>query len=452
MTKKIKKLDHLISYKVNNLSGKLVAPPDKSISHRALLFASLSVGMSKISNLLESEDVSKMVAALKNLGVKVQNKGDICFVYGVGLTGFETPLNAIDCGNSGTLARILMGAIANNNISVTLIGDNSLSSRPMDRIVYPLESMGVDFITSDNKLPIIITGNTNLLPIKYKTPVSSAQIKTSILLAGLNIRGTTEIIEPFTSRNHSENLLKYFGANIKFANSKEKTNKISIKGGNILKARTFEVPGDISSAAFSIVAASIVSNSKIKILNVGINIYRIGILEALELMGASIIKENSRINDYSEPVCDIKVSFTKLKPIKIKNKYSAKLIDEYPILAMAAATANGRSVFCGLSELKHKESDRFNAIIEGLNKCGIETTNRDDDIIINGNKEKILGGVTIDCKYDHRIAMSFLVLGAISKKPIEVIGCNSIFTSYPNFYEQMNAIGLNIKVKNLNDK
>ncbi len=448
MDKKINKLNHLISFKVRNLKGVVVASADKSISHRSLLFASLALGQSKISNLLESDDTINMITALKSLGVKIRKQNKYWLINGVGLTGFKTPLNVINCGNSGTLARTLIGAIANNDITVTLIGDESLSKRPMDRIVDPLRNMGVNFISLNNKLPITINGRSDLIPIKYETPVSSAQIKTCILLAGLNTRGITEIIEPFTSRNHSENLLKYFGANIKFTNAKKGINKVLIKGGDSLASKYIDVPGDISSAAFAIVASSIVSNSEIKILNVGVNIYRIGILEVLQDMGAKILRENNRINEYDEPICDIKVSFSKLNPVRIKKSFSAKMIDEYPIIAMAAATANGKSIFCGLSELKHKESNRFNAIIEGLNKCGITTRSKGNDIIIYGNKNNIKGGVTIDCDYDHRIAMSFLVLGSVSKKPIEVIGCESIMTSYPNFYSHMKSIGLDIKVKN----
>ena len=447
MTKKINNQNNLISFKVNNLKGNIVASPDKSISHRSLLIASLSVGLSKISNLLESDDVIRMVSALKSLGVKIRKNEREWFINGVGLTGFETPLKEIDCGNSGTLARILMGALASTKISVTLIGDESLSSRPMDRILFPLKSMGVTFLSTNNNLPITINGKNNLIAIKYKSPVSSAQIKTSILLAGLNTRGITEVIEPYTSRNHSENLLKYFGADIKFNSSAKGKNTVFIKGGNSLKCQNVKVPGDISSAAFSIVAASIVPKSSVKIINVGVNTFRIGILDALKLMGADIVLDNYRINEYDEPVSDVIVSYSKLKPIKLKNTFSAKMIDEYPILAVAAAAANGKSIFCGLSELKYKESNRFKAIMDGLNKCGIATGNEGDDLIIYGNKNKIEGGVSIDCKNDHRIAMSFLVLGTISKNPVEVIGCKSILTSYPNFYEQMNSIGLDIRVK-----
>jgi len=448
MAKKKYNLNNLVSFKVNNLKGSIVASPDKSISHRSLLFASLSIGLSRISNLLEADDILRMIEALKNLGVKIRrNNKKEWLINGVGLVGFDTPSKEIDCGNSGTLARILIGALANNKISVTLIGDKSLNNRPMDRVMLPLKKMGVEFITLNNKLPITINGKNNLIPIKYNTPVSSAQIKTSILLASLNIRGVTEVIEPYTSRNHSENLLKYFGADIKFDSANKGKNKVLVQGGNFLKCRDVKVPGDISSAAFSIVAACIVSKSLVKIMNVGVNIFRIGIIDALKLMGANIVLDNYRINEYDEPVSDIIVSYARLKPIKLKSKFSSKMIDEYPILAMAAAATNGKSIFCGLSELKYKESDRFKAIMDGLNKCGIMTVSKGNDLIIYGNKNKIEGGVSIDCQYDHRIAMSFLILGTISKKPIEVIGCKSILTSYPNFYEQMNAIGLDIRVK-----
>jgi len=447
MNKKIKAHNNLISCKGRNLKGVIVAPPDKSISHRSLLFASLSIGTSSINNLLNSDDVFRMVKVLKNLGVKIkENKEGVWFVSGVGLNGYDDPKSDLDCGNSGTLARILLGALSGSNISVAIKGDKSLNKRPMDRVIIPLKNMGINFSNSTN-LPLTINGQNEITPIKYEIPVSSAQVKTAVLLAGLNARGTTQIIEPQTSRNHTENLLKFFGADISYKDSPIGKNKVSIKGGKILRAQEVDIPGDISSAAFAIVAASIIPNSNIKIKNVGVNYYRIGILTALKKMGVNLKLINKRINEYDEPVSDIEVNYSKLKPINLKASYSAIMIDEYPILAVAAAATNGRSRFCGLSELRYKESNRFNAIIDGLNLCGISVKNEGDDILIEGNRNNIEGGIKIDCDYDHRVAMSFLVLGAISKKPIEVVGCDSIITSYPNFCDHMNSLGLKIKSK-----
>ena len=315
----------------------------------------------------------------------------------------------------------------------------------MDRVIKPLKKMGIYFDSINNKLPLIIKGSSDILPIKYTSPISSAQVKTTILLAGLNARGTTEIIEPYSSRNHSENLLKYYGADIKYNTKKLGKNVIRITGGVILKSRNLTVPGDISSAAFALVAATIIPGSSIKVLNVGINYFRSGILDALNLMGARITLENKVINNYEEPLANIVVKYSKLKGVHLDSSFSARMIDEYPILAIAAAVASGTTRLCGLAELRHKESDRFRAIINGLVSCGIKVEYKKDDIIIYGNRE-VSGGVTIDCNLDHRIAMSFIVLGAVSLNPIKVIGCKSIATSYPTFITEMNEIGMNIRI------
>jgi len=436
--------NNLSSYKVKNLSGAISPPSDKSISHRALLFSALAIGTSVISNLLHSEDVLNMVKALKALGVKVTKRNNSYYVVGVGLHGLHTPKKYIDCGNSGTLARILLGALGGSEILATLVGDSSLSSRPMDRVIKPLKKMGIYLDSINNKLPIIVKGTNDILPIKYISPISSAQVKTTILLAGLNARGTSEITEPYSSRNHSENLLKYYGADIQYDTTKSGKNKVLITGGAILKSCNIIVPGDISSASFALIAATIIPGSYIKILNVGINYFRSGILEALGLMGAKISLENKVINDYEEPVADIVVKYSKLKGINLEGSYSARMIDEYPILAIAAAVATGKTRLCGLAELRHKESDRFMAIITGLETCGIKVESKKDDIIIHGNSE-VLGGATIDCKFDHRVAMSFIILGALSLKPIKIIGCKSIATSYPTFISEMNEIGMDIR-------
>ena len=436
--------NNLSSHKDRELKGIISPPQDKSISHRALLFSALAMGKSTIVNLLHSEDVLNMVKALKALGVNIIKRSNIYYVIGVGLNGFNTPSKHIDCGNSGTLARILLGAIGGSEIIATLVGDSSLSSRPMDRVINPLKKMGISFNSTNNKLPLIVRGASDILPIKYISPISSAQVKTTILLAGLNSKGTSEIIEPYSSRNHSENLLKYYGADIKYDTKKSGKNSVLITGGAVLKSCNIIVPGDISSAAFALVAATITPGSNIKILNVGINYFRSGILEALDLMGAKIILENKITNDYQEPLADIIVEYSKLKGVNISSSYSARMIDEYPILAIAAAVASGKTKLRGLAELRHKESDRFKAIINGLESCGIKVESENDDIIIYGNN-KILGGTTIDCNHDHRVAMSFMILGALSLKPIKVIGCKSIATSYPTFVSDMNCLGMDIR-------
>ena len=446
MIKKNNIKNHLISYKVKDLKGIIRSPADKSISHRALLFSSIAIGISFISNLLDSQDVLNMVKALKSLGVKITNQNNIWKVIGVGLNGFSAPKKPINCGNSGTLARILLGAIGGNEIFVTLTGDKSLSSRPMDRVIQPLERMGINFNSVNNKLPLIINGINETLPINYNSPISSAQVKTTILLAALNARGTTEITEPYSSRNHSENLLKYYGAKIKYKTTITGKNKIIITGGDNLESRTIDIPGDISSASFAIVAATVIPGSNIKILNVGINYFRSGILQALEMMGANLTLENKILNHYDEPIADIIVKYSKLKGTNLDSSFSARMIDEYPILAIAASVALGKTKLCGLSELRHKESDRFDAIIKGLKLCGVKVESDNNDIIIHGNTNKVIGGVTVDCNFDHRIAMAFIILGAISLNPIKVLGCKSITTSYPNFILEMNNIGMDIRV------
>ena len=445
MIKKNININNLVSGKSRDLKGMVKPPADKSISHRALLFSSLAIGKSEISNLLNSEDVLNMLKALKLLGIKITKKNNVYYVIGSGLTGFKIPNKHLDCGNSGTLARILIGAIGGSEVFVTITGDNSLRARPMNRVMNPLKKMGINFTSSNGLLPLIVHGTNEILPIKYHSPISSAQVKTSILLAGLNAKGTSEIIEPYTSRDHSENLLKYFGADIKYNSKISGKNKVLITGGNNLKSCNIAVPGDISSAAFIIVAATIIPGSDIIVKNVGINYFRKGILEALNKMGAKIRVENKFINNFNEPIADISVKYSNIKGITLDSAYSSRLIDEYPILAMAAAVANGKSVFKGLSELRHKESDRFNGIIDGLTASGIKVEAKNDDIIIYGNLSRVKGGITIDCHYDHRIAMSFLILGAVAEKPIKVIGCNSISTSYPNFTSELNNLGMNIK-------
>ena len=437
--------NNLVSHGSRSLKGIITPPGDKSISHRALLFSSLALGKSQISNLLHSEDVLNMVKALKLLGIKITKINNIFYVIGSGLTGFNIPNKHIDCGNSGTLARILIGAIGGSEIFVTLTGDESLRTRPMNRVIKPLKKMGINFHSSNGLLPLIVYGTNEILPIKYNSPISSAQVKTSILLAGLNAQGTSEIIEPYTSRDHSENLLKYFGANIKYNSKTSGKNKVLITGGNTLKSCSIEIPGDISSAAFIIIAAIIIPGSDILVKNVGVNYFRKGVLEALEKMGAKISIENKFTNNFNEPVADISAKYSKIKGITLDSTYSSRLIDEYPILAIAAAVASGKSVFKGLSELRHKESDRFNGIIDGLKASGIKVEAKNDDIIIYGNLSRIKGGITINCQYDHRIAMSFLVLGAVAEKPIKVIGCNSISTSYPNFISELNSMGTKIR-------
>ncbi len=443
-----KKVSNILkSFNSKILKGKIIPASDKSISHRSLIISALAIGESKIKNLLDSDDVYCTISALRILGVKIRkNLKNEWSVIGVGLGGFSQPEEIINCGNSGTLARILLGVVSNNDISVTFTGDKSLNRRPMDRVITPLKKMGAKFISSDqNKLPITIQGNSNLLPIQYENTVSSAQVKTSILLASLNVRGLTEVKEPYTSRDHTEKLLEQFGAKIKFKSTKKRNNIITLEGGNILQRADIYIPADLSSASFAMVAATIIPGSSVELSNVCLNYFRTGIIEVLKKMGAKIKINKKVIQGTNEEIGDIHVEYSDLNGIDVKSLYSPRMIDEYPILAVAAATASGKTILRGLTELKVKESNRFAAIVNGLRSCKVLVEDDGENIIITGTKNNVEGGAIINSNFDHRIAMSFLILGAVSNKPIKVMGCDSISTSYPNFLTQMNELGMDIR-------
>ena len=442
-----KKFQTIISCKSSALKGQIYVPSDKSISHRALILGSLAIGKTIIIDLLESEDVFKTANGLKALGVDIYKNGDEWFVHGVGIGGFCEPDDIIDCGNSGTSVRLLMGLVSTCPIKVTFTGDDSLRKRPMDRVVEPLSEFGANFSTNyDCKLPIHVIGSDEPIPINHILKIPSAQVKSAILLAGLNVKGITSITENEATRDHTEKMLESFGANIK-VKRKGLSKVISVSGFSKITTSTIKVPGDISSAAFPIASACMVPNSEIIIKNVGLNPLRDGFIDTLIEMGANIKIKNKNL-EMGELVADIHVSYSpNLKGIEVPKERSPRMIDEYPILSILAATAKGPTIMNGIKELRFKESDRISAVSDGLMRSGVSVSEKQDKLIIFGKgNQKIKGGSTIDASNDHRIAMSFAILGSITEKSVEIRGASSIKTSFPNFIDLMNSLGLDISI------
>jgi 3-phosphoshikimate 1-carboxyvinyltransferase len=423
------------------LSGTITVPGDKSISHRALMIGALAVGETTITGLLEGEDVLATAGAMQQLGAEINQQGGVWHIFGRGIGGIIEPASVLDLGNSGTAARLLMGVLASHDITATMSGDASLSSRPMERVMEPLRHIGAEFTArSGGRLPITVIGTGDALPGEETLKVASAQVKSAILLAGLNAAGTTIVIEPRPSRDHTEKMLAYFGAALTTEENADGSRKISLVGQPEITGQDIIVPGDISSAAFPIVAALITPGSDMTIENIGINPLRAGLLDSLKDMGADIEILNSRDNT-GEPVADIQVRYSTLKGAIIPASRAPSMIDEYPILSVAAALAEGTSIFEGVGELRVKESDRLDAMAEGLKDCGIETETTKDSLTIHGLNGAPNGGVTIASRLDHRIAMSYLILGLASKNPITIDDGSPIETSFPGFIELMNSLG-----------
>ncbi|WP_374147929.1 3-phosphoshikimate 1-carboxyvinyltransferase [Sphingomonas sp. 28-63-12] len=416
-------------------------PGDKSISHRALMFAALAVGTSRIEGLLEGEDVLATAAALRAMGATIVRHDDGSWaVSGVGVGGLLQPTQALDMGNSGTSTRLLMGLVASHPITVTFVGDASLSARPMGRVIEPLAQMGADITASPgNTLPLMVRGLCPAIPISYTLPVASAQVKSAVLLAGLNTPGITSVIEPIATRDHSERMLQGFGAKV----TVEETNQgriISITGEAELKPLTITVPGDPSSAAFFAVAASIIPGSDVLIANVGLNPTRTGLFEALRMMGASIVQENPRVIG-GEPVADLRVRAAPLKAIEVPPHLAPSMIDEYPILFVAAALASGRTVARGAHELRVKESDRIAAMAAALTAIGVAVEEFDDGLAITGSDGALLaGGAQIASLLDHRIAMSMAVAGLAARAAVTIDDVAPVATSFPSFFETLDAL------------
>ncbi len=409
----------LTAYPGGPLRGASAVPGDKSISHRALILGAMVEGETRIRGLLESGDVMRTVEAVRALGAAVERDGDVWRVRG---GAWRSPERPIDCGNSGTTARLLMGAVAGRPISATFAGDASLSSRPMRRVTEPLRQMGAR-IEGGDTLPITIHGG-GLRGIHYRAPVASAQVKSAILLAGLGADGATDVKEPQPSRDHTERMLPLFA------------------GERGLRGTEIEVPGDPSSAAFAIVAALLGPGSEITLRGVCINPTRIGLLECLRSMGGAIEVTNPRQLG-GEPVGDILARYSKLRGIEVSSDRAPAMIDEYPLLAVAAAFAEGETVLHGLGELRHKESDRLAAIAAGLAACAVAVQIEGDTLRIRGGA--VRGGAEIATHGDHRIAMAFLVLGLASAAPVCVDGAEMIATSFPGFADLMRGLGARIE-------
>ena len=421
----------------NNISGITNVPGDKSISHRALILLSISEGTGNISGLLESEDCLATLNIFKMLGVKIEKIDKNSYsIQGKGLYGLKETKKNLDCGNSGTSMRLLAGLLSAQKFSSNLVGDSSLNKRPMERISIPLTRMGANINLSDNKTaPIKINGTKKILPIEYKMPIDSAQIKSSIILASLYADSETKIIENNPTRDHTENMVNFLNGNIVKVN-----NKIIIDPKTKLISRDINIPGDISSAMFIIVACLISKNSEILIQNVGLNNLRTGGLDILKLMGAQIYISNIK-NFGPEKFGDIKVISSKLRGIVIPKKYVASSIDEFPILFIAAANASGKTVLRNAEELRYKESDRLDAMSQGLSSCNIAHKLFYDGIEIEGGE---MCGATVNSFDDHRVAMSFLIAGISAKEPITVLNTKNILTSFPDFYSLMKDAGVNI--------
>ena len=416
------------------LTGAARVPGDKSISHRALMLSALAVGESRIEGLLEGEDVLATAAAMRAMGAQIERSPDAVWtVAGVGVGGLLQPLQALDMGNSGTSTRLLMGLIASHPITATFIGDASLSRRPMGRVIEPLSLMGADLTASPGgRLPLMLRGLCPAVPITYRLPVASAQVKSAVLLAGLNTPGITRVIEPVPTRDHSERMLAGFGAELT-VDEEGGERQIRIRGEAELRPQRITVPGDPSSAAFPLVAALIVPDSAVTIENVGVNPTRAGLYEVLRMMGAEIAFSNHR-EVGGEPVADITACFSTLSGIDVPPAVAPSMIDEFPVLFVAAAFAQGRTVMRGLDELRVKESDRIATMAEGLRAIGARVEELPDGLIVDGTGgEPLAGGATVASKLDHRIAMSFAVAGLNCLAPVEIDDISPVATSFPGF-------------------
>jgi 3-phosphoshikimate 1-carboxyvinyltransferase len=423
------------------LSGTVTVPGDKSISHRSLMFGALAVGETVITGLLEGEDVLATAAALTAMGATIAKQGATWHVHGVGVGGLLQPRAALDMGNSGTSTRLLMGLVASHPITATFVGDASLSRRPMGRVIDPLSLMGASFAsTPGGRLPLTMTGLCPAVPLRYTLPVASAQVKSAVLLAGLNTPGDTVVIEPVPTRDHSERMLAGFGAQLTAATTPE-GRIITLSGEAELRPQTITVPGDPSSAAFPMVAALIVPGSDITITNIGINPTRAGLIEILQAMGADIVLHNQR-SVGGEPVADLRVRHSPLHGIDVPPAIAPSMIDEFPVLFIAAALASGTTRTAGLDELRVKESDRLAAMAAGLTAIGVKVAETPDGLIIHGRGgDAFAGGATIATHLDHRIAMSFAVAGLHARAPITVDDRAPIATSFPSFIALMQSLG-----------
>ena len=437
----------LSAAKSGALSGVVRAPGDKSISHRSLIFGALATGTTTVEGLLEGEDVLRTAAAMRALGATVEQTGAGAWrVSGRGVGGLIEPADVLDMGNSGTAARLLCGLLAGHPIFAVMTGDASLRRRPMLRVTVPLSAAGATFWTREGgRLPLAVQGAAEALPLDYRLPVASAQVKSAILLAGLNTPGITRVIEPVATRDHSERMLRGFGADLTVEEI-DGARLISIRGEAELKPQQIVVPGDPSSAAFPVVAAVIVPGSDIVVENVGLNPTRAGVFQMLRAMGADLTYENERVVG-GEPVADIRARHSALTGIEVPADVAPSMIDEFPILFVAAAMARGRTTTRGLEELRVKESDRLALMARGLASLGIMVEESEDGLIIEGRGGapfSTVGGTTIAAELDHRIAMSFAIAGLASATPVRIDDMSPVATSFPTFVSLMQSLGADV--------
>ncbi|AYG57473.1 3-phosphoshikimate 1-carboxyvinyltransferase [Rhizobium jaguaris] len=434
-----------------NLSGTIRVPGDKSISHRALMFGGLASGETRISGLLEGEDVLNTGKAMQAMGAKIEKIGAEWIIKGVGNGALLAPEVPLDFGNTGTGSRLTMGLVGVYNFESIFIGDASLSKRPMGRILDPLRQMGAQVKSSEgDRLPVTLHGPDTASPITYRVPMASAQVKSAVLLAGLNAPGVTTVIEPVMTRDHTEKMLAGFGADLSVETGQDGVRTIRLEGQGKLSGQLIDVPGDPSSTAFPLVAALIVSGSDITIRNVLMNPTRTGLILTLQEMGGDIEILDKRLAG-GEDVADLRVRSSALKGITVPAERAPSMIDEYPVLAVAAAFAEGTTVMLGLEELRVKESDRLSAVAEGLKLNGVDCTEGRDSLAVRGRPDgKGLGGAgggEVKTYLDHRIAMSFLVMGLASEHAVRVDDSTMIATSFPEFFELMTRLGATIEVE-----
>ena len=422
----------------HSLNGSIKVPGDKSISHRSIMLGSIANGITNVSGFLEGEDSLATLRAFQQMGVQIERMGSNITIYGAGKYGLSSPSEPLDLGNSGTSIRLMSGLLSAQSFNSQLCGDESLSKRPMARVIEPLSMMGALIDSYESKPPLFITGNQKLSAINYTLPVASAQIKSCLLLAGLYAEGETCIVENSTTRDHTERMLRGFGYPVKTSNG-----QISLMGGGELHACDIEVPSDISSAAFFIVAASIAEEADITLSAVNINPTRTGILDILALMGANITLTDERVVA-GELVADIQVCSAKLRGIDIPQKLIPLAIDEFPVIFIAASCAIGETLLTGAKELRVKESDRIQVMADGLTILGIENEVLEDGIRIQGGEFSKQNSI-IKSYQDHRISMSFAIASSRSEYDIRIEGVDNVQTSFPNFVELANKIGMNIE-------
>ena len=420
-----------------SLSGSIRVPGDKSISHRSIMLGSIATGTTRVSGFLQGEDSLATLNAFKEMGVSIERKGSDVIIQGVGMYGLKMPTNSLNLGNSGTSIRLMSGLLSAQSFNSELCGDKSLSKRPMGRVIEPLRQMGADISGPNSMPPLSINGGKTLSAIEYTLPVASAQIKSCILLAGLYSKGSTTVIENGISRDHTERMLRGFGYEVQTS-----ANKISIEGGGSLKACNIEVPSDISSAAFFMVAACISDDADIVLEAVNINPTRTGVIDILKLMGGNVELSNERV-DAGELIADIRVRSSNLKGIQIPKKLVPLAIDEFPAIFIAASCADGETLLRGAKELRVKESDRIQVMADGLTSLGIINNVLEDGIRIVGGKFKEQTA-PIESHHDHRISMAFAIASVSSDSDIKIEGVDNVKTSFPNFVALANSIGMSV--------